>query len=73
MTETMKIKLKPCPFCGGTKLMSYGKQEGMHTIRAYIACTTCNLLLHGDSCTSNEEAKESVYNKWNKRVGADDA
>lgn len=56
-----KIKLKPCPFCGGDAEMQQGKYQGLSTF--YVSCLGCG------AQTDLEYAGEFAAELWNGRVG----
>ncbi len=65
------MKLKPCPFCGGTAVMT--KRERMdipNWVEFYICCDrySCKVKPHVSSFASPKEAVQC----WNRRKGVDD-
>lgn len=69
-------KLKPCPFCGGTPLLSEGPYHWEFVGRYYYSATiecTCGLTLEVDNpgpkvYTRDAEALNFAINAWNKRA-----
>jgi Lar family restriction alleviation protein len=63
LDEIRTIKLKPCPFCGGTKL---GKEAGVYRGTGYLYCERC----HARSpLETTEENGIHIEEAWNQRVG----
>jgi Lar family restriction alleviation protein len=72
-TETVDVKLKPCPFCGGEAVISrndLGKNNYPGSFFRYpdvvfhsAGCPTCGISF------SSENEQEAV-SKWNGRGGA---
>jgi Lar family restriction alleviation protein len=65
------VKLKPCPFCGGSAVMT--KRERMdipNWVEFYICCDrySCKVKPHVSSFASPKEAVQC----WNRRKGVDD-
>mgnify|MGYP001329993143 CR=1 FL=1 len=54
-----EIELKPCPFCGGTKLDVSDED--------YVYCNTCDA--RGPSSYAENE-EQSNYELWNERANA---
>lgn len=67
----MKDKLKPCPFCGGEKVVVLeegGNSEIFENIRNYIIC--CDFNNGGCGATSGfRRTEEEAIEAWNKRAG----
>ena len=73
-----KIKLKPCPFCGGVsvRLMSNDTEDGspccidseeeLETKYCYVHCYECDM----DFMPNSDIAKE-VMSAWNRRANED--
>ena len=68
-------ELKPCPFCGSTKLKLIEKttKYKVHYV-AFIRCNSC--YARGGTVTNptityavKEDVKARVIERWNKRVG----
>lgn len=55
-----KIKLKPCPFCGGDAEMQQGKYQGLSIF--YVSCRGCG------AQTDHKYAEEFAAELWNERV-----
>lgn len=55
-----KLKLKPCPFCGGDAEIQEGKYQGLRTF--YVSCLGCG------ARTDLEYAEEFAADLWNERV-----
>lgn len=53
----MNYKLKPCPFCGGTPIVS-----GCNYTLWIVVCKECNISI------GYKETKEKAIDAWNKRV-----
>jgi hypothetical protein len=66
----MEIKLKPCPFCGNTKLKIASKHHGHHyyegTHSASVRCSKCHARGPTASCKVDTENRRYA-------CGADDA
>lgn len=70
--------LKPCPFCGCEVGFDSIIEPHKHTIApwlhdvkgytAFITCGFCGAAMSGEECKTEQEAKESVLLKWNKRL-----
>lgn len=53
----MKIKLRPCPFCGGTpKMEELGDADSFH-----VVCETCQMGFHANF------TPEQAARRWNRR------
>lgn len=76
----MRMELKPCPFCGSTKIKfssktmgdgNYGKYSRRHVS---MYCTNCNCygartIIDGKSYNgSDEEGLSKAISAWNKRM-----
>lgn len=63
----MKEQLKKCPFCGGEAVLEpYKARKGYE---ASIQCNGgCLLYMTTITCDTQEEAIETVVNRWNTRV-----
>ena len=70
-------KLKPCPFCGGTKLKLTKKRTKYKGHDAYIASIRCNSChARGGTVTNltipyavKEDVEAIAIERWNKRAG----
>ncbi len=62
ITEEERVKLKPCPFCGGNArrqdLIDEGNEGG-----SCIACDQC-----GASSAVHFDRKENLHDSWNRRA-----
>jgi Lar family restriction alleviation protein len=62
ITEEQRVKLKPCPFCGGNArrqdLIDEGNEGG-----SCIACDQC-----GASSPVHFDRKENLHDSWNRRA-----
>lgn len=58
--------LKPCPFCGGTKLIKQSTRVNMGRITKWINCEEC--FAHGPMMDQEEDEKSA----WNIRPREDD-
>jgi Lar family restriction alleviation protein len=58
--EEMKIKLRPCPFCGGTETLCIS--HDVETGDPCVQCSWCGAM--GPRTASTERAKD----EWNRRV-----
>lgn len=72
----MNIELKPCPFCGSTKLKVESKHNGAHyyqgTHSASVRCGKCHARGPTVSCkvetgrhSASEETKQKAADLWN--------
>ena len=62
------IDLKPCPFCGGTKLKVYTYYYDDGDCEVSIACKSCGAKVTDQmSYSSKEEAKAATAEIWNRR------
>ncbi len=72
MSETNEIKLKPCPFCGGSDLRLYTEEDYDTYDEDYqgvIECNDCNAYLASSNWRDNEcDAKDEITAIWNKRA-----
>ena len=61
-----KLKLKPCPFCGGKAALI----NGCEWLSAYSAaeCTRCGLRSPLFFVSTSESSDASAAEYWNKRV-----
>jgi uncharacterized phage protein (TIGR01671 family) len=61
--EKIKIKLKPCPFCGSTDL-DFGSYTGTVEAMDYVCCLDCGaeVTMH-----NNNKISLDVLNRWNAR------
>lgn len=67
-------KLKPCPFCGETKLRIQSYSDVMNEMhQGFIECMTCSASLWGPPRKSHPVAIDSAIEAWNRRVGERDA
>ena len=62
----MKVKLKPCPFCGGEPWWS------CYPTLAQIGCRPCGFNIHGHGPESERQTVDGVYwteiyEAWNRR------
>ena len=77
------MKLKPCPFCGGTDLDVFGRKSIIyahhydHThpdafssfpIQAWIKCMDCGAEVSSDLGFWGRPLEREVVEKWNRRV-----
>ena len=70
-TLSLKIELKPCPFCGGYANLMYDQDvalysdfkviETIETERAYIQCSRCGAETH-------YAPAEQAIRHWNTRI-----
>lgn len=73
----MKLKLKPCPFCGGKAYLEDNHRafiKSETTKVAFVRCTVCNarsgrveLSDYGKTSHSGE-ANKKVIEAWNRRA-----
>lgn len=75
MTMTSKLKLKPCPFCGGeAQLYVAPPNENEHILFEHygVACTSCHTMIgttiHG--LTDFFDTPQEAANAWNARIKA---
>ena len=67
----MKMKLLPCPFCGGTDV---SVEEGSTFRHAVAICNNCDaaapeaLAIHGDK----KKTQEAALTEWNRRASIKD-
>ena len=72
----MNVELKPCPFCGNTKLKVESKHHGTHyytgTHSASVRCSKCHARGPTASCkvekgrfSADEYTKEKAIALWN--------
>ena len=72
-------ELKPCPFCGSTKLKVESKHNGTHyysgTHTATVRCNKCHARGSTASCkvekgkySADELTKQRAIDLWNRRV-----
>ena len=54
-----KVKLKPCPFCGGVAKIHKLEKHSIYTF--WVECETCKV------STPTYLSKESAATKWNTR------
>ena len=74
----MTDKLKPCPFCGGTKLKLAKKTTKYKGHEAYVASIRCNSChARGGTVTNltipyavKEDVEAIAIERWNRRAGA---
>lgn len=77
MTET---KLKPCPFCGGTKLKIDSKRTFRHGGKKHcsvtVRCMQCHarspvvgILMDNMKYDEREICEKEVAEAWNRRAG----
>lgn len=57
-SEESEIKLKPCPFCGGSQVEIYSPYKGVYKV--ICLCGACG-------ASSPDEKKAYMY--WNRRAG----
>lgn len=65
-----KIKLKPCPFCGGTAQFKNPVNKGLYS-ELSVECRRCGaspyvLEMYGNK--SGEEKKKALAEVWNRRT-----
>lgn len=65
-----KIKLKPCPFCGGTAQFKNPVNKGLYS-ELSVECRRCGaspyvLEMYGDK--SGKEKKKALAEVWNRRT-----
>ena len=80
MTELKRkmTELKPCPFCGGTKLKLAKKTTKYKGHEAYVASIRCNSChARGGTITNltipyavKEDVEAIAIERWNRRAGA---
>ena len=80
MTELKRkmTELKPCPFCGGTKLKLAKKTTKYKGHEAYVASIRCNSChARGGTVTNltipyavKEDVEAIAIERWNRRAGA---
>lgn len=71
-----EIKLKPCPFCGSTKLKINQKSTKHNGEKAYVASIRCNVCHARGGAVTNitspyvvkGDAEAEVVSKWNSRA-----
>lgn len=72
-------ELKPCPFCGGKAILSFGKNNHM-SHRIWVSCTKCYVSFSGYSPNlgNPQEALENIERcrvkaaeQWNRRASDD--
>ena len=64
-----EIKLRPCPFCGGSDLKLYTKEDD-DGYNGFIRCMSCNALLEKFvHYILKEECEAGIVELWNKRAG----
>lgn len=61
-----EIKLKPCPFCGGTDLHYYVD----NFVRTYVECNTCGVKVQGAYNSKKGEKEADEF--WNRRADTND-
>ena len=64
-----EIKLRPCPFCGGSNLKLYTKEDD-GGYNGFVRCMSCDALL-GEFVhyVLKEECEAGIVELWNKRTG----
>lgn len=72
----MKKRIKPCPFCGGTRLRITGRDNFEFNVKKYgaatvgITCLDCNGEKYEHTSSSNDydERRAILIEGWNTRV-----
>ena len=72
-----EIKLKPCPFCGGTDTLIIGTCTELEECKYFEACEIsaykticCNVNKGGCGASCGFDVDESrMIEKWNRRAG----
>lgn len=72
----MPNELKPCPFCGSTKLKLVKKATKYHGRKAYRASVRCNCChARGGTVTNltipyavKEDVEQEAIDRWNRRA-----
>jgi Lar family restriction alleviation protein len=60
--------LKPCPFCGGKKLLVTGMKDPIwHLYPAEIICTNCDAAVVFQYVSKVEQAQRLAVEAWNRR------
>ena len=62
-----EIKLKPCPFCGGTDLAYYVDDF----VRTYVKCKICGVKVQG--AYNSERGEKEADELWNRRANTNES
>lgn len=62
-----EIKLKPCPFCGGTDLDYYVD----NFVSTYVECNSCGVKVQG--AYNSERGEKEADELWNRRANTNES
>ena len=76
ISDDMKVKLKPCPFCGSTDIYeTHSEEDTLGTKNPEIFCNSCKIIFSIEDDSPYTDCDEDyAYRKaktmeaWNKRV-----